>query len=568
MNIFRCTEINVIYIIIDSVKILEWRITVKAALIDCYTDEPASFGVPPYISPKIRLIAGIFLSKGISVDYFTIDQVREDILWKSFNDYDFLLIHGGLTTPGHYIGGTPAAMNEYKRIIENNKKTTVIVSGPITLGYSLKGGREAIKAQLDGADFVFADEIEIAKLLGVNTGKTFYENANVFYSKGASIVRQHPNYPEVIVEFDISRGCEREDGHCSFCTESIMYGSFVSRDEEGIMNELYALREVDVKAIRFGRSSNVLAYGFDFNNYQPNIESVREIFSATYEILDPEVFHVDNGNPLFIANHRKKAEEILSIVKQYCTSGNSLSLGVESFDEHVREINNLGGSIDDIKFAIRMINEVGAEREEGIPMLLPGINMIFGLPGTTEETADIDIKNLLDLKNKNQLVRRVNIRQPMVFSGAPLYDMTMPKIKHKWYRYYKERIRNEFDSVMIKRIFPCGSLLRRVIPEYSRGMITFGRQLGSYPVLVGSPSKFSHPTDMIVVGHGKRSVTALPYGSSLNMLSQRELSYIPGIGKARAEKIVLKRPFFQWSEVSNVIGNDETEFLKKIGIKI
>jgi DNA uptake protein ComE-like DNA-binding protein len=52
------------------------------------------------------------------------------------------------------------------------------------------------------------------------------------------------------------------------------------------------------------------------------------------------------------------------------------------------------------------------------------------------------------------------------------------------------------------------------------------------------------------------------------MLSQRELSYIPGIGKARAEKIVLKRPFFQWSEVSNVIGNDETEFLKKIGIKI
>jgi radical SAM superfamily enzyme with C-terminal helix-hairpin-helix motif len=121
---------------------------------------------------------------------------------------------------------------------------------------------------------------------------------------------------------------------------------------------------------------------------------------------------------------------------------------------------------------------------------------------------------------------------------------------------------------MIKRIFPCGSLLRRVIPEYSRGMITFGRQLGSYPILVGSPSKFSHPTDMIVVGHGKRSVTALPYGSSLNMLSQRELSYIPGIGKARAEKIVLKRPFFQWSEVSNVIGNDETEFLKKIGIKI
>ncbi|MEA2067098.1 MAG: radical SAM protein [Thermotogota bacterium] len=540
----------------------------KAALIDCYTDEPASFGVPPYISPKIRLIAGIFLSRGINVDYFTIDEVREDNLWESFNDYDYLLIYGGLTTPGHYIGGTPATMNEYKRIIDKNKKVTVIVSGPISLGYSLKGGREAIKAQLDGANFVFANEIEIAKLLGTNTAETFYENANEFYRMGASITMQHPNYPEVIVEFDISRGCERKNGHCSFCTEPLMYGSFVSRDEEGIISELYALKKAGVKAIRFGRSSNVLAYGFDFNNYQPNVESVRKIFSATSEILDPKVFHVDNANPLFIANHRKKAEQLLSIIKQYCTTGNSLSLGVESFDKRVRDINNLGGSIDDIKFAIRLINEVGAERVDGIPKLLPGINMIFGLPGTTEKTADIDIKNLLDLRYKNQLVRRVNIRQPMIFPKTPLYKMTVPKIKHKWYRYYKKRIRNEFDSVMVKRVFPCGSLLRRVIPEYKRGMITFGRQLGSYPILVGSPSKFSHPTDMIVVGNGKRSVTALPYGSSLNKLSQRELSYIPGIGKARAEKIVLKRPFFQWSEVSNVIGKEETRFLEEIGIKI
>ncbi|TYB92411.1 MAG: radical SAM protein [Kosmotoga sp.] len=540
----------------------------KVALVDCYTDEPASFGVPPYISPKIRLVAGVFLAKGFYVDYFTIDEVRKRDLWDCFNGYEYLVIHGGLTTPGRYIGGIPATLDEYNRIIDNTMKTTIIVSGPITLGYSLKGGRKAIKAKLDGADYVFTNEMEIPELIGMNVGNAFYENANEFYRLGASIVKQHPNFPELIVEFDISRGCERKDGHCSFCTEPLMYGNFVSRDEKGIISELNTLKEAGVKAIRYGRSSNVLAYGFDFNSYQPNVDSIRKIFNATREILNPEVFHTDNSNPHFIANYRKESKDILSIIKQCCTTGNSLSLGVESFDENVRRMNNLGGSIEDMKYAIRVINEVGAEKEDSLPKLLPGINMVFGLPGTTERTADIDIDHLLELRNEKLLVRRVNIRQPMIFPGTPLHKMTLPKVKHKWYRYYKERIRNELDRIMLKRVFPCGSLLRRVIPEYSRGMITFGRQLGSYPVLVGSPSEFTLPTDMIVVSHGKRSVTALPYGSSLNSLSQRELSYIPGIGKARAEKIVLTRPFMHWDEVSNIIGDDEAVFLNKIGIKI
>ncbi|MFO7882219.1 MAG: radical SAM protein [Kosmotogaceae bacterium] len=540
----------------------------KAAVVDCYTDEPASFGVPPYISPKIRLIAGIFLSKGIYVDYFTIDEIRKGNLWDSFNDYSYLIIHGGLTTPGHYIGGSPATLNEYKKIIDSNNETTTMVSGPITLGYSLKGGIKAVEARLDGADYVFSNEIEISKLLDINIKSSFYENANEFYRLGASIVKKHPNYPELIVEFDISRGCERTDGHCSFCTEPLMYGSFVSRDKEGIFSELKALKEAGVKAIRFGRSSNVLAYGFDLNGYKPNVEAVRELFTTTNEILNPEVFHTDNANPLFIAQYRKETTEVLSIINEQCTDGNSLSLGIESFDERVRRMNNLGGNAEDMKNAIRTINEVGNKRVDCIPRLLPGINMIFGLPGTTGKTADVDLDNLHDVRKEKLLVRRLNIRQPMIFSGTPLHKMKLPRINHRLFRDYKERIRNEFDAVMIKRVFPFGSLLRKVIPEFNRGMITFGRQLGSYPILVGSPSEFNYPTDMIVVDHGKRSVTALPYNSSLNKLSIRELSYIPGIGKARAEKIVMNRPFLTWSGVTKVLGNEETGFLKRIGIKI
>ncbi|MFW6119528.1 MAG: radical SAM protein [Petrotogales bacterium] len=540
----------------------------KAAIVDCYTDEPASFGVPPYISPKIRLVAGIFLSERSELDYFTIDEIRENSLWSSFDDYDYLLIHGGLTTPGRYIGGTPATLNEYKKLIYNNISATIIISGPITLGYSLKGGQKAIKAKLDGADYILSSEMDVAELIGKNTNDSFYENANEFYKLGASMVKKHPSYPNLIVEFDISRGCERKDGHCSFCTEPFMYGDFVSRDKDGIYSELDALKEAGVKAIRFGRSSNVLAYGIDWNGNKPNVDAVKELFEVTNKILSPEVFHTDNANPLFIAHYKKEATKILTIIKNQCTNGNSLSLGIESFDNRVRQVNNLGGSEEDMKNAIRIINEIGSERDNGIPELLPGINMIFGLPGTTRKTADIDIENFLDIRDEHLLVRRVNIRQPMVFPGTPISKMKLPRINHRVFKNYKEAIRNEFDKVMIKRVFPFGSLLRKVIPEYNKGMITFGRQLGSYPVLVGSPSKFNHPTDMIVVDHGKRSVTALPNGSSLNKLSLRELSFIPGIGKSRAEKIVLKRPFSNWSEVCKIIGNEETEFVKEIGIMI
>ena len=50
----------------------------EAWIIDGYVDEPACLGVPPYISPYIRTVAGVFLSKDIPVTYHTIDQIRAD----------------------------------------------------------------------------------------------------------------------------------------------------------------------------------------------------------------------------------------------------------------------------------------------------------------------------------------------------------------------------------------------------------------------------------------------------------------------------------------------------------
>ena len=38
--------------------------TSDAVILDGYVDEPACLGVPPYIAPQVRALAGVLLSRG------------------------------------------------------------------------------------------------------------------------------------------------------------------------------------------------------------------------------------------------------------------------------------------------------------------------------------------------------------------------------------------------------------------------------------------------------------------------------------------------------------------------
>ncbi|MDP3563793.1 MAG: radical SAM protein, partial [Methanoregula sp.] len=49
-----------------------------AVILDGYVDEPACLGVPPYVSPYIRTVAGALIAHGYTVQYLTIDQLRLD----------------------------------------------------------------------------------------------------------------------------------------------------------------------------------------------------------------------------------------------------------------------------------------------------------------------------------------------------------------------------------------------------------------------------------------------------------------------------------------------------------
>jgi len=74
-----------------------------AFILDGYVDEPACLGVPPYMSPYIRTVAGALLSHNYTVRYLTIDQLRkEPMRTADLNGAGLMVMIAGVTVPGKY----------------------------------------------------------------------------------------------------------------------------------------------------------------------------------------------------------------------------------------------------------------------------------------------------------------------------------------------------------------------------------------------------------------------------------------------------------------------------------
>lgn len=185
-----------------------------------------------------------------------------------------------------------------------------------------------------------------------------------------------------------------------------------------------------------------------------------------------------------------------------------------------------------------------------MPLLLPGINIIAGLDGETSGTYEKNLEFLRKVKNEGLILRRINIRQ--VLPVRREFDV---RINEKRFRKHKETIREEIDREMLKRVVPYGTVLRNVLMELADGGTTFGRQIGSYPLLIGVsyPLEIGKYYDIVITDWGYRSVTGIEYPFDVNAASMTALSALPGIGKKRAAAIIRGRPFEDFDEFSSAL---------------
>ncbi len=549
----------------------------KTCIIDGYIDEPTCLGVPPYISPYPRYIAGSILENNPEniVDYFTIDQIRNNqTILKKISNYDIIISIAGVSVPGRYLSGYPASPNEITDINIYLKKPTKILCGPAArYGFGQFGGRKPKK--IDNVfDYVVSGDPEVFLfnfLNGkINTNikrKNADEIAN-FSKLGTSIVKNHPFYPDYLIcEIETYRGCPRSIvGGCSFCSEP-KKGNPDFRKIEDIVCEIEKLYENDVRHFRLGNQPCFFSYMAKDSGKKefpkPNPIATKKLLSNIRKVApDLKTLHIDNANPGIISRYPKESKKIAETIIKYHTPGDVAAMGVESVDPKVISENNLKADEKQIFQAITLLNKVGKKKgSNGMPEFLPGLNFLFGLMGETKKTFKLNYNFLEKIVEKDLLVRRINLRQVIPISGTKMEKIGNKLIlKHKReFKHFKYKVKTNIMQALLKKMLPKKSILRQVYTEKHNGDLTFARQIGSYPLLVGIPGKYKLEEflDVKIVDYGYRSITGIPYPLDINNAPRKTLTSIPGVGKKRAVKIIANRPYKNKEELTNVFEDEE-----------
>lgn len=517
---------------------------IAVLLVDGYIDDPAALGVPPYISPIIRAIAGAALDAGADrVEYVTIDMIRRGA---KLPQADVSVVMSGNTVPGKYLRSMPMSVKELEALF------------PKLSGWRLIGGSAADTEIAGRFDFVIRKDLAASLydgMCGKEVGERYrtLDEWNRWMLLGADIVKQHQDFPQpLIAEVESYRGCHRwSTGGCSYCIEPLK-GRPLMRSPSDIIAEAERLRKLGVRNLRVGGQTCIVSYGSEDDSPvpRPDPEAVSDLFEGL-GALGFDVLHVDNANAAVISTYPEESERVLETLAHRCTDGNVLALGMETADPRVVIENNLNSTSEQVLDAVRAINRIGGGRgPNGLPRLLPGINIVCGLDGETADTYRMDMDLLRAVRDEGLMVRRINIRQVL-----PVRREFEVRVDQRRFKRFKEEVRSDIDRVMLERVAPYGTVLRNVYMEIHDGNTTFGRQIGSYPLLVGIPYKVDLDTfhDVFITDWGYRSITGVTYPFDINSQPMTALASLPGIGKKRASRIVMERPLSGFDDLLRVV---------------
>ena len=473
-------------------------------ILDCYTDEPSGLGVPPYLGVHPRYLAGYLKGK---VNYVTIDDLRFYVKYKNkkkdgqktdIKIYNLtrnnigeilektkrLFCVVGMQTPGKYLSALPGTVKEIEILTKNIKADKILYGPVVSTGTQLEGGKMAEKIPSG----LFVEEMK--EVYGD------YAEMREFAVKGASIAKQIPWGK--MIEIETGRGCIM--GKCSFCTEPLK-SRVEWRDQKDIHKEIKTFYDMGERNFRLGKQTCILSYkGMDVKELDKLLKPI-----GRESKLNLDCLHIDNMIPSLVNEERTKC-----IVK-HCTEGNIAAFGVESFDMEVVKQNTLNTSPEVAMNAVKIINKFGAKRgPNGMHYLLPGLNLVFGLKGESKKTGELNYEYLKKMLDERLLLRRINIRQVTPLPGTAMWDVGTKFLKKnkKYYWKWRNKIRKEIDFEMLKNVVPAGTALKNVKMEVHDGNHTFGRQMGSYPLIVGVNDRIEigKNYDVEIVDHMLRSV--------------------------------------------------------------
>jgi len=397
----------------------------------------------------------------------------------------------------------PGSVNEVlKHIGKYNVKK--ILSGPAAFATLQSGGRilnEYYQTSLRQSFDIIVPGDLWNTLPGLILGKPVnyeqigsYDKLREIAIKGSMILNQMEM--PVMIELESARGCLRNPG-CSFCLEP-QKSKPGFRKAKDIIDEAKALKDKGAEHYRIGKQADFYAI--------PDIQTLLEGLSA----LKPKTLHIDNVDPISVLSD--KGKKTTELIVKYCTAGNVAAFGAESFDENVIKANNLNSSSNQTLEAIKIINKAGGFiGGNGSMQYLPGINIILGLIGETRQTLEKNLEFLRNIREKGLLLRRINIRQVDIFPKTAIYSHGLKTLKKNKRHYFSfiRKVREEIDFELLRQTFPAGQVMKDVFMEIHDGNHTFGRQFGSYPIIVGIEKRIelNRLYDIRIKKHMLRSLT-------------------------------------------------------------
>ncbi|MCI9585291.1 MAG: radical SAM protein [Bacilli bacterium] len=466
-------------------------------IIDCYTDEPSGLGVPPFLSVHSRYIVGCLGKANVKYYYLTIDDLRyangETHFENSFNkrilnttknknDVSSIIENAkniyvvmGCFVKYEYVSAEPPTFSEVEELLHkfSNNDTNKL------LFYSLGGSELTRKTVKETVPRNLFNDIIFGNTYNYFLGETkqkFKSNYNqlkdiAIYSSNILTQLERP----LVFEIETATGCNRNPG-CTFCIEGMRGLPLQFRDKEDIVKEIKSCYDLGARYFRLGRQPNFYAY------QNCNVNEIEKLFHMIWNACpNIKTLHIDNVSPHNV--NTEEGKEITRIVAKYTTDGNITPFGIESFDSVVREKCNLNGTIDDIHKSISIINKYGKERgKTGIPKLLPGINIIYGLDGQSNDTLHHNIENFNKILSSGDFVRRVFVRKLTSPYGEQFDHYNSKELQE--FTSWSKSIENEFSIPMLKTVFPLNLIISELRMEMYKDGNSILRQMATCPVRV------------------------------------------------------------------------------------
>jgi radical SAM superfamily enzyme with C-terminal helix-hairpin-helix motif len=466
-------------------------------ILDCYTDEPSGFGVRPYLGTHQIHLSQALGYLGISHYYLTIDDLRycsrgdngdsdntdlsiinqtknSDNALDILHEAAVIYIIMGCFVDYTYFSSVPPKSDEVYSYLKDTKARKILfyVLGTVN-GISPDYSNSKLSSIIDHVEHgnTYRFVLENALVGTRDFLNPNYQLLEEISSVEPNIVSQLRN--PIIAEIETGTGCSTP--FCYFCIESLRSPEVVYRTTKSIISQVSCLYRSGIRHFRLGRQPNFYHY-----HYQ-NIEEVENLLSGIRKgCPEIETLHVDNGNIIHVIT--EQGIEITKLLVKYCTSGNIIPLGIESFDNTVRKAIRKVGSAEQAIQAISVINDIGREKGlDGNSRLLPGINLIYGLPGQTSDTHKINIQYLQKILQKDFYTGRLFYRRMTRPTGISFTDG--PELTQEYNGNFREII-NSFVLPMQERVYPIGSIIRGRREVIWKNGDSYMRTLGTCPTRI------------------------------------------------------------------------------------